>query len=272
MESELKKKDRPFKAERHMRIMEWLERHEDRAHIGELSEAFGVSPITIRRDLADLSQRGLVYAARGGVFRLQSGTTFEEAYHAKLNEAADAKEQIGRAAVAQVHAGETILLDGGTTVGTMAKYLIGQDITVATNALNVMNVLSNSRTVHLIAIGGEFRRASQTFLGPAANRMLGEFRFDRAFMGTESFSADRGLEVPDGDDAEYKQLAVHASREVWLVATPEKYGQWRLHRFAACQQLTGVITSSALPAAASEALSLINVPVIRVSERSPAED
>ncbi len=264
MYQEPEKSERLLKVERYVKILNWLKEREGKGRNSDLSDILQVSPLTVRRDVAELARQGLVQATRGGVMLLQSSATFEPIYHAKLNEEADAKERIARHAVSQIRDGDTILLDGGTTVGAMAKHLLGRNLTVVTNALNVINVLSNDRGIHLIAIGGMFRSTSQTFLGPLANRVLKELRVDKSYLGTEGFSPQRGFEVPDGDDASFKQLAVDACESGWVLATHSKFNQIRLHRFSDWNGIEGLITSQGLTDTALKQFEELHLKVVTV--------
>lgn len=255
---------RSFKAGRQRGLIQWLASHGQKGTIGDLCQAFGVSALTIRRDLAELQDQGLVRVARGGVFLSDELAGFEVAFGVKAGEELEDKERIAQKAASLVRPGETILLDGGTTVGAMAKYLIAENVTVVTNALNIMETLSASPSVRLIGIGGEFRQTSHAFLGPTANRMLEELHVDQAFMGTESFAARRGLEVPDWDDAEFKRCAVNSAAEVWVLATPSKYNRSRLHRFATWESVKGLITATGLPDDDIASLTAASVEVVVV--------
>ncbi len=253
-----------LKIERHMKIVDWLAEHAGSAHVSQLSEMLEVSPITIRRDVAELARQGMVTSTRGGVMLLRPGTTFEPVYHAKLGEETEAKDRIAKAAVALIHNGETILLDGGTTVGAMARHLLSRNLTVATNALNVVNVLSKARGIELIMIGGVFRDTSQAFLGPIAYSTLRRLHFDWVLLGTESIDLERGLEVPDGNDAEFKRLAVQAGERVIVLATSTKLGQARLYRVSDWTAVDYLITSKGFPASTQSVLQEKGVEVLVV--------
>lgn len=154
------------------------------------------------------------------------------------------KDALSRTALPLITDGATIFLDGGTTVGSLAKYLLTRRVTVATNALNVANVLSRSRQARLILIGGSFRPESLAFLGPKATGMLRELRLDVAFMGTEGFDWNRGFELPDESDAEFKMVAVESAAQVIVMAAGSKLGKRYLYRFAPWDKVDQVISSA----------------------------
>lgn len=255
------KTEKMLKIDRQMKILELLKQENGSIRIRELSRRLGVAPVTIRRNVADLAHQGVVLLTRGGIRLLGQGATYEPVYEAKLGEEASEKEAIARAAVAQISDGTTIFLDGGTTVGAIARHLIHRHVTVVTNALNVANILAVSRTARLILIGGTFRAASRTFLGPKATAAVRELRFDIACVGTEGFDPDRGAEVPDEADADFKSAVVTLATEILLMATSSKCGEKRLYRFAHWSQIDRLITDRGLPSKARDDLTTQGVHV-----------
>lgn len=233
-----------LKADRQVRLLETLQQRGESVRISELSQHLGVTPMTIRRDIAELANQGRVVSAHGSVRLLSPTVTSEMIYHVKLSEDADVKDALARRAIPLIEEGMTVFLDGGTTVGAVAKYLLERHITVVTNALNVANVLARSRRVRLILIGGTFRRESVTFLGPSATHQLQDLRVDLAMMGTEGFDWSRGFEVPDEADAELKRVAVQSSTQAVVLAAHTKLGQRYLYRFATWEHIHHVITSA----------------------------
>ncbi len=232
-----------LKPDRQWRLLELLRERDESIRVTELSQLLGVTPITVRRDVAELAHQGRVIATHGGVRLLTSTVSAEPVYQSKLTEEMEAKERIAERALATVPDGSTIFLDGGTTVGALAKRLTGRRMTVVTNALNVANVLARSRHIRLILIGGTFRPQSLTFLGPKAVHMLEGFRFDIAFLGTEGFDWDRGFEVPDESDAEFKWALTQAAAQVTVLAAGSKLGKRYLYRFAAWSEVHTLVAS-----------------------------
>lgn len=223
---------RMLKVDRQLRILEMLSQQRASLRTAEISAALNVSVVTVRRDIEELERQGIVAATRGGVRLLQEGTICEVQYDKKLGEDSGLKEEIAQAALKLIPEGATVFLDGGTAVGALAHHVFRRNLTVITNALNVANVLASSKTVQLILVGGTFRATSQTFLGPRAIRALGELRFDLACMGTEGFDPNRGAEVPDEADAEFKSAAIRLATEVIMLATASTCHKRRLYRFA----------------------------------------
>ncbi len=209
--------------------------------------------MTIRRDLRELDRQGVLVNIRGGALA-GHGTGFELPYAAKLGEFKEEKVRIARAACDRLEPGNTVLLDAGTTVGAMAAQVPKRDLTVITNALNVINVLAQRGIGGFVAIGGEFRNVSQAFLGPKAVNALHTLRIDRAFVGTEGLSIEHGLQVPDSGDAAYKEAVVRAAREVVVLADHSKFDVERLFAYAGWEDITELIVGREAPTAKVAAL------------------
>lgn len=255
-----------LKVDRHLRILERLRKEGAGLRIRDLGRELDVSPVTIRRDVMELTRQGMVSWTRGGVKLLQEGTRFEPQYETKLGEDADLKEEMAKVAVGLLPDAATVFLDGGTTVGAMAHLVSRRNLTVITNALNVANMVANSKTARLIFIGGTFRPTSQTFLGPKAISALRELRFDIACMGTEGFDPHRGGEVPDESDAEFKTTAIGLAGKVLMLSTSSKCGKPRLYRFAEWADIDTVILGGSLPSDTLELIAAQGVEIVQVAE------
>lgn len=254
------------KARRRWEILEYMRNAPGRSQIATLSHRFGVSEMTIRRNLHALAHQGLIAVAGKEVYLAPSTTITEETYQLKLADNRSEKLAIAKAAVIHLQENMTVFLDGGTTVGALAPILVSMKrITVVSNALNIVNVLCSSPGIRLICIGGTLRPASQTFLGAKAEALMKQLRVDLAFLGTESFSVSTGLEVPDEGDASFKEVVIRSSRKRVLMATSNKLNQTRLYNFADWESIDHLITDGALPNDVDEELSRWGVTICRAT-------
>ena len=147
----------------------------------ELAEKFDVSVSTIRRDLSELNQRGMVAMSKNGAV-LISETIVDTPVNFRSTVNAHAKAAIARNALQLVSSGSTIFLDSSSTVLQMAVGLRNmRDIVVVTNSLP-MAMRLQSGPVQVRLIGGEMSPASRSFFGPAAEQALRRFNFDLAFF------------------------------------------------------------------------------------------
>lgn len=237
-----------FAQERWQSILSSLEKHKT-ITVQFLSQELGVSPVTIRKDLRELEEKGMLKRTHGGAIRID--LLFEPAYEEKVTENLIQKEQIARHAVAEIKSGEIILLDAGTTTMAIAKALPSDlDITVATNALNIAQELVN-KGLRTILIGGEIRK-TMAAVGPDTVATLGKYYFNRLFLGTNGFSLREGLTTPSPAEAEVKAAMLRQSQYKYLVSDSNKYSRISFAKFGELRDLNVVITDPGIPAEAEK--------------------
>ena len=173
-----------FYQERQKKILEYIQ-EKPSVSVTELSSVFKVSAVTIRKDLNELSQDGMVERTHGGAISLNK-SSYEETEDAKERMNIEKKQEIARKAVKLVEEGSTIILDAGSTTLELARLLAEERIkgvTVITYALNIANIFKQSREYNLVMIGGQFRHGMMSFVGPYAIQMLQSLYADRCFIG-----------------------------------------------------------------------------------------
>jgi DeoR/GlpR family transcriptional regulator of sugar metabolism len=219
------------------------------ASVEELSERFGVTASTIRRDLALLEQSGHLARTYGGARAIVAHP--EADLRQRLGEAHEAKRAIGKWAASQVQAGETILLDAGTTTAAVAHELRhAKHLTVVTPGMTVLHELSSADGVEVECLGGTLRPMSQAFLGPLAEAALERRSFDRVFLGADSVTADRGICEADMRQTRLKELMTRRSEQVYLLVHAAKIGRAPFHAWAPMPRHWTLVTDhSAAPKA-----------------------
>ena len=254
--------DNRLAAERHQQIRE-LVRDQRIARVDELSKVLQVSTATIRRDLEELERLGLLHRVHGGAVAIE-GTLEEPLFDDKTSIAAGEKEAIAEAALQFVRPKDTIYLDGGSTVLALARRLQSfTQLTAVTNSLRVAHAFSGAGP-RMILAGGEFRRLSQTFVGPLSRHVLAATHFDVAFIGTVGLSCADGLTTTDPAEAFTKELAIARAHRVVLLSDSAKFGKASLVRFAAAADLDVLITDHQAPATELEGFRQADVNVITV--------
>jgi len=192
--------------------------------IEDLCRQLKVSPATVRRDLDQLEQSGAIRRVHGGAVSVESRMD-EPVFADKTSLAAREKRRIAEAALAFVEPGDTIFLDGGSTVLELARLLRDRtSLTVVTNSLHAAHELAG-RGPRLILIGGELRRLSQTMVGPLTRLVLHELHLDKAFMGTIGFTLKEGLTTTDPSEAFTKEVVMDQARQVFVLADSSKAGK-----------------------------------------------
>ncbi len=174
-------------SERRAQLLARLD-EEGRASVDALARDLGVTPSTIRRDLARLAADGAIVRTYGGA---AAGTTLPG--RDPLDPRIGAKRAIGAAAATLVEDGQTIAISSGTTALELARRLVDRRLTVITNALDVAGVLIDRPAIELVVLGGVVRPEMHSMLGHLAELALLELRADALFMGIGALSAEHGL-------------------------------------------------------------------------------
>ena len=236
--------------------MEKLRRILRDRHIASVTELQGelhVSPATIRRDMRHLQDTGEISRVHGGAVSMAAGAE-EPLFENKESLAPTEKQRIARAAASMIQPKDSVFLDGGSTVLALARLLHDMaGITVVTNSLRVAMELA-SKGPRLVVVGGEFRRLSQTFVGPLTRLTLEPVHVDTAFMGTTGISAEAGLTTTDPQEAYTKGLVVAHARQVVLLADRTKIGRVSFARFGALEEIDILITDGKIDPDVGKAL------------------
>lgn len=211
------------------------------ASVDELSQLFGVTASTIRRDLAKLTTDGRLARTYGGAMALSAHP--EASLRQRTGEAFEAKQAIARWAAGQVRPGETLLLDAGSTVGALAHELrTAKDITVATTGLTTLQALSDVETIHVECLGGTLRPLSQGFVGPLTEAALERMTFDRVFLGTDGISPRHGICEADLRQTRLKELMARRADQVYVLAHAAKLGRRPFHAWTALPEGWTLVT------------------------------
>ncbi|MCX6936181.1 MAG: DeoR/GlpR family DNA-binding transcription regulator [Verrucomicrobia bacterium] len=192
--------------------------------IEDLCRRLKVSPATIRRDLDQLERGGVIRRVHGGAVSVESRLD-EPVFADKRSLAAIEKRRIAEAALRFLAPGDTIYLDGGSTVLELARLVRERtNLTVVTNSLYAAHELAG-RGPRLIVVGGELRRLSQTMVGSLTSHVLLELHLDKAFMGTIGFALNEGLTTTDPNEAYTKRLVMGQALQVIVLADSSKSGK-----------------------------------------------
>lgn len=235
-----------FVNERAYQIMDHLKIHK-KATIAELSKALFASESTIRRDLAEMQEQGLIARYHGGAILLEGiGETSIFFRAEKDQEAKDAC-----AAIAQKHIPpptgpepvNTLFIDNSSTCLALAKRLDFTNKTVITNGLQVALQLSQKPDIHLIMPGGSVNPSTGAITGSLATRMLDDFGIDLALTSCAAFDGSGAFEL-SLETALLKQIAAKKSRKKLLVASANKFGVSAPYRVLPLEDYDAVITDA----------------------------
>jgi len=214
--------------------------------VTSLSQRFGVSESTVRRDLQELEDNGLIQRTHGGAISVQTG--FELSFQEKEVRYLAEKQQIAVLAAGLVNDGETVLLDSGTTTIEIARLLRAKRITVATNSMDIAQVFSDDTQVETLLLGGTLRKNTRSLVGYLTNDALRRMYFDKVFLAANGIDVKLGITTPNLSEAETKRYMVHASKEKILVTDHSKIGQRSLCRICGLEEIDLLITDKGIAA------------------------
>ncbi|MFI7392369.1 MULTISPECIES: DeoR/GlpR family DNA-binding transcription regulator [Streptomyces] len=234
-----------YAPERQQEILR-LARDGGRVDVVSLAEEFQVTAETIRRDLKALDRAGLLRRVHGGA--IPAGRLdFEPDLAERESTAADEKDRIARAALAELPAEGTMILDAGSTVARMAAAIPPEAaLTVVTHSLPIAARLADHPGIQLHLVGGRVRHRTRAAVDAWALRAYGEIRADVAVVAANGFSVEHGLTTPDLAEAAVKRAALTAARRVVLLADSSKYAQEHFARFGALDDVDLLITDTGL--------------------------
>ena len=208
-------------AKRHDEILQ-LVRARDRMEVEDLAIHFGVTTQTIRHDLRDLDQRGLLKRAHGVAHRLDTVTTRD--YTARRVHRGAEKQEIGRLAAGLVPNACAVMLNIGTTTEQVAMALQHhEDLMVISNNINIITQLSGSPSKTLVLAGGRVRQCDGAVIGEDAVAFISRYKVDFAIIGCSSLDADGTVLDFDMQEVSVARAILRNSRQKILVADSSKF-------------------------------------------------
>lgn len=226
--------------ERHRRILEML-KEKPHLTIQEITDSTGASESTIRRDLTFLEQEKHLKRVHGGAERLH-GKLQEPSMEEKPFKNLQEKAQIARYGASLVEDGDCIYLDAGTTVREMTPFLPEKNVVVVTNGLMHIEPLLE-KGIECYLVGGYVKQKTKALIGRGAIEGLGQYRFDKCFLGVNGIHLQYGYTTPDPDEALIKQTAMKMARDVFVLADSTKFTEVAFSKIAALREAT-IITNS----------------------------
>lgn len=191
--------------------------------VDEFAKLLSVSAVTIRSDLTNLENEGVLIRTHGGAMIVdkKSKTRF---ISETMSEFEEEKKRIAEKAVSLISSGSTVIIDSGSTTTRMADFIKDMSLSVVTNNILVEDSLKDNTDVRVITLGGELRRASMGTIGPLANNAVKSLNVDIYFMGGAAFTKDI-ITSSDLIESELKRNMILASEKVVFLADHSKFGR-----------------------------------------------
>ncbi|MBB4066309.1 DeoR/GlpR family DNA-binding transcription regulator [Gellertiella hungarica] len=231
--------------------------------IDELAAHFGVSRMTIHRDIDRLAQQGVLRKLHGSVSAQPSGI-YESHFRYRSGVASREKQALAEAALSHIQPGQVIMLDDSTTASAVAP-LLGAcaPLTVVTNSVTASNVLREMDEIDLISVGGQYHRTYNAYIGHLCLNALRGLRTDLLIC---SASAVQGLSafIQDQQVVAVKQAMMAAAARKILLLDHSKFGKTALHLLEDLTAFDAVLVTDGLPPAEAVWLEKAGVPLMLV--------
>jgi DeoR/GlpR family transcriptional regulator of sugar metabolism len=206
----------------------------------EVSNAMGVSEDTIRRDLREMAQEGLLQRVHGGA--LPASPAIAD-FAGRERITPDGKVAIGRAAASMIQPGQVVILDGGTTARELARHIpLELKATIITHSPTIALELVNHPNIEVILIGGRLFKHSVVAVGAAAIEAISQIHADTYFMGVTGIHPKTGLTTGNYEEAAVKRALSHAAAETIVLASSEKLNAASPYVVVSLAEISGIIT------------------------------
>lgn len=253
-----------------------LARHSGRVDVDALAATFDVTPQTIRKDLNDLCELGILQRYHGGAM-LGSGVA-NLAYESRRELATDAKSRIGAHAARLIPNDCSLFINIGTTTEQVAQALRRHTgLMVITNNLNVARILQGAADIEVVIAGGLLRHTDGGIVGDATVEFIRQFKVDFAIVGASAIDPDGSLLDFDYREVSVSKAIMAGARRTLLVADRMKFARAAPVRIGHLSSFDWFITDAAPPAAIARICADHDVAVeivadVTASPREPGDD
>lgn len=251
------------KSERCLEILEILQK-EHKVDVKELSERFGISEMTIRRDLNFLANEYNITRTHGGAILREDQPvvrmiSFDE--DRIINK--DAKEKIGAMAAKLIAPRQRIFVDAGSTTRPLLNY-ISDDLraVIVCNHLKVAEQALQFPNLSVIMLGGDLIRFTSCSSGPVAEEQIRKYQLDAAFIGAAAIGTDGKFYDGYSPEARVKSAIFEVAKKIYMMVDSSKLNTYDLNEFGRLSQVAAVITDSGIDKEGENLLRRHNVEII----------
>lgn len=230
-------------SERHTKILELLTETE-KVEVTELSRLLNVSQVTIRKDLDQLENKGLIIRAHGfATLNSSDDINNRLAYHY------DVKRKIAKMAAESIKDGETVMIESGSCCALLALELAQtkKDVTVITNSAFIADYIRKVGKLRIVLLGGEYQSESQVMVGPMTRKCSETFFVDKFFIGTDGFSKVSGFTGNDYMRSETVRDLAKQANKVIVLTESSKFQQVGTVSLLPTQDVYCVVSDDGIP-------------------------
>ena len=250
-----------FPEQRREKIIELL-RENGSCRVQELKKIFQVSEPTIRQDLEAMEQSGLIVRQHGGAF-LSDYSSFASGIQLARHTNMEMKTKIGAKAAEFISSGDSIILDSGTTVAEMIKYLTNKkNLKIVTPAINITLALGKEPSNTILMPGGEFKAPTLSLTGENASLIFKDLYVEKLFLAAGGFSLEAGLTYPGFTDLPLKRAMMDSAKIVYLLVDSSKLEKVLFASLGCQDKIDYLITDAGITKEYIDQLANINITTI----------
>ncbi|MDQ0338690.1 DeoR/GlpR family transcriptional regulator of sugar metabolism [Caldalkalibacillus uzonensis] len=250
-------------AERQEKIVE-IVNERGSVRVSELSQIFGVTEETIRRDLEKLEHEGRLKRSHGGAISISGNSEIPYFEREVVN--VEEKKEVAKATLNYIEPHDSIILDASSTAWYVAKILPDIPLTVVTNSMKVAFELANKEKIAVISTGGNLTPASLSFIGPLAERSLELYHVNKAFISCHGLHPKWGISESNELQALVKRKMIDIADRVYLLADYSKFGVQAFTLLCDLDKIEMIITDSKTDQALIQQFEDVSVQVTRAKE------
>lgn len=214
----------------------------DFSDIAFLSKKLNVSEMTIRRDLDNLEQEGLISKVYGGA-KIRMKEPYDPSLKVRKTKNLEQKRVIAKAAAGMINDGDIVGLDASTTALEISKKIKDKkNITVVTNSIEIAIELSDIQDITVILLGGTVRKSSLSLIGPSVAKMLEDVYIDKTFLSSKAISFDEGLTDAIVEEGLTKKELIKRSKDIYVVIDHSKLCKTSFYQVADYRSIKAIIT------------------------------
>lgn len=209
--------------------------------VNELSDMFGVTQETIRRDLDYLEKEDKLRRSHGGAVSIIEEPQEVPYFEREMMNMTE-KRHIASKAIAFVEENDRLVIDASSTAFCLAKALPNIPLTVLTNSIKVTIELSTKDQIDVMTTGGRLTSRSLSYVGPMAEKALDDFHVSKCFISCKGVHVDHGLSESNEMQARIKQKMMNMADGVYLLADYSKFGTQAFTQFSTWDKVDVLIT------------------------------
>lgn len=211
--------------------------------LAELASALGVSESTARRDLEALESQGIVTRTHGGAVYIKSSTTHSLAFDDRQTTAVVEKEAIARAVARLIPAGQTVIINGGTTCYQVARSIHGRHLNVITNSVPIGSLLSADLATEVTLIGGYVYPRTGVALGAMAEQQIKGLHATQLIFSCAGVT-DRTAFNPNQMMVDVERRMMEIAEKKILVVDHTKFGMRSVVKLCDLDEVDIIVTDS----------------------------